>query len=216
MAEPDTLLHAPPQPACVGIILAAGHGRRYAAMAPGQDKLMVLTASGVPVAQAAAQAMRAATLRTLAVVRPHRSTLAALLAAQGCDVLTLDSDELGMGDSLAAAVRHLQATCPPGIQSCMVALADMPWLRAATCIHVAHASLQHGIVAPTWLGRRGHPVTFERSLWPELAALTGDTGARALLKRHPVQELAVDDPGVMADVDTPSDLLRRGVPSSQR
>lgn len=55
-------------------------------------------------------------------------------------------------------------------------------------------------------GRRGHPVAFGRSLWGELAALRGDVGARELLRRHRVAAVAVDDPGVAADVDTPGDL----------
>ena len=193
--------------ACVGILLAAGHGRRYAAMAPGQDKLLTVLDGGLPIAQASAAALLAATRRTVAVTREDQGVLRALLEAAGCEVLVLDGAANGMGDSLAAAARYLIDTAMPDEQACLVALADMPWLRADTCQQIALAARPAPpIVVPTWQGQRGHPVAFNRALWPELAALSGDIGARALLARHPVNMLAVDDPGVVADVDTPLDL----------
>lgn len=195
-----------PAAACVGLLLAAGHGRRFAAIAPGQDKLLAPLAPGLSVAQAAATALCAATGRTIAVTRADQTALRTLLASAGCEVLVVGPEANGMGDSLAAAARHLLNTAAPGEQSCLIALADMPWLRDDTCQQVAQAAREHSIVVPTWQGRRGHPVAFCRALWPELATLSGDTGARSLLARHPVTELAVDDAGVLADVDTPQDL----------
>ncbi|MGV2866841.1 nucleotidyltransferase family protein [Achromobacter sp. AGC39] len=210
----------------MGILLAAGHGRRYAADAPGQDKLMAQLKDGTPVAVASARALGSATSRTIAVLRPDQAALGALLQAEGCELVMVGAIADGMGDSLATAARHLlgppidrakgsspkgrdvaaQGQSVPAASSCLVALADMPWLRADTCLQVAAAAARHRIVTPTWQGKRGHPVAFARDLWPELAALSGDVGARSLLLRHPVHELAVDDPGVHADVDTPRDL----------
>ncbi|WP_255594193.1 NTP transferase domain-containing protein [Achromobacter sp. ES-001] len=219
-------MRALPSAACVGILLAAGHGRRYAADAPGQDKLMARLEDGTPVAVASARALGSATSRTIAVLRPDQAALGALLQAEGCELIMVGANADGMGDSLATAARHLlglgmgrgedfppegrdvhaKTQGLPAASSCLVALADMPWLRADTCMQVAAAAPHHRIVTPTWQGKRGHPVAFARDLWPELAALSGDVGARRLLLRHPVHELAVDDPGVHADVDTPQDL----------
>ncbi|WP_438859074.1 nucleotidyltransferase family protein [Achromobacter spanius] len=212
-------------PLCVGVLLAAGHGRRYAAAAPGQDKLLVLLGDGTPVAVACARALRQATARTIAVLRADQTALRALLESEGCEIVVVQAEANGMGDSLATAARHLmqENQGEQGVQAvqdvhaldhlsesaCLIALADMPWLRADTCLQVAAATRRHRIVAPTWQGRRGHPVAFARDLWPELAALAGDVGARSVLMRHPVHELAVDDPGVLADVDAPGDLVSK-------
>jgi molybdenum cofactor cytidylyltransferase len=51
-------------------------------------------------------------------------------------------------------------------------------------------------------------VAFGARFLPELGALDGDRGARDLLLQHPaaVQELPVDDPGILRDVDRPADL----------
>ena len=191
---------------CVGILLAAGRGRRYAGAAAGQDKLLAPLPDGTPVVMAAVASLRAAASRIVAITRGDNERVATLLAQAGCDVVTTGPDADGMGDSLAAAVRHVMQTADSETDACLVALGDMPWIRPDTCLRVAAAARQHPIVAPVWNGQRGHPVAFQRTIWPALAALTGDVGARAVVARYGAVELAVDDAGVCADVDTPEDL----------
>ena len=91
----------------------------------------------------------------------------------------------------------------------LIALADMPWIRPST-IGMLGSALAAGadIVAPSYNGERGHPVGFARRHYVALAALTGDEGARAVLRaNHPTLHLvATDDAGVVRDVDTRGDL----------
>lgn len=199
----------PPAP-CVGILLAGGQGRRFAAASGGQDKLLARLPDGTAVAVRAARTLRGATDAVVAVVRPESAVLAALLREQGCHVLESEQAREGMGASLAAAARFLLAGQAPDMtgraDSCLVALADMPWVRRDTLSAVRAAASPDGITVPVHRGRRGHPVAFGRLLWDELAALRGDVGARELLRRHRVAAVDVDDPGVAADVDTPADL----------
>jgi molybdenum cofactor cytidylyltransferase len=57
-------------------------------------------------------------------------------------------------------------------------------------------------------GRRGHPVGLHRRWAGELGGLRGDRGARDLLARN-VEEIVTietDDPGVLLDIDRPTDL----------
>jgi molybdenum cofactor cytidylyltransferase len=65
------------------------------------------------------------------------------------------------------------------------------------------------IIVPTHRGRQGHPVLFARALFPELLALAGDQGGRAVIRRHraSVATVEVTTDGVLADVDTPADLV---------
>lgn len=60
---------------------------------------------------------------------------------------------------------------------------------------------------PTYGGVRGNPVLFARSLFPELARLTGDTGARSLLRAHAAEVVTVpvSDGPPPRDVDTEAD-----------
>ena len=61
------------------------------------------------------------------------------------------------------------------------------------------------IVVPELDGSAGHPVGFSREFFAELIALQGDRGARSVIDAHPdaVQRVAVDDPGVLTDIDQP-------------
>lgn len=185
----------------VGILLCAGFGRRF-----GGDKLLAPLADGTPVAVASARTLVAALGRAVAVLRPGQTGLAARLAETGIEVWFSPQAEQGMGASLAAAVRS-QAQASAWV----VALGDMPWVSEVTHQQVALA-LQRGasIVAPFHQGQRGHPVGFGAAWGADLAGLSGDEGARALLRQQADQliRIAVDDPGCLQDVDTPQDLDR--------
>ena len=142
------------QPHCVGILLAAGFGRRFMAAtsetnadAPG--KLLARLPDGRSVAQAAAHSLLGTTHYTLAVTRPDTPELNALLREAGAVVLETQDAERGMGASLAAAARHLMAHCDSDVQAALVALADMPWIEANTYSMIARAAGEHAIVVPT-------------------------------------------------------------------
>jgi molybdenum cofactor cytidylyltransferase len=85
----------------------------------------------------------------------------------------------------------------------------MPFIEPATIAQVADA-IEHPtmLVAPVFRGRRGHPVGFGRTHFEALIRLTGDDGARTILRDHAehVRRLACEDPGILTDIDTPTDL----------
>ena len=196
-------------PVTIGILLAAGLGSRFAAADPAAgSKLLARLPDGRPVALASAQNLLRATARVLAVVRPGNHDLATLLQDAGCDVLISTEAAGGMGASIAAAATHLLKQTPDSdlASACLVALADMPWILPHTLDSIAAFAPRHAVTAPAYQGRRGHPVGFSTALLPEMAALEGDIGARAIVARHHVHVLECDDPGVLRDVDTPDDL----------
>jgi molybdenum cofactor cytidylyltransferase len=65
-------------------------------------------------------------------------------------------------------------------------------------------------LVPTHRGKRGNPVLWDRRFFADILALTGDTGARALLLRHAehVAEIALDSDAVLTDFDTPEAASR--------
>ena len=182
-----------------GILLAAGASRRF-----GSDKLLYRLGGNTPVAAAALANLRAAGPHVIAVVRPGATALANLLSDAGATVILCANADEGMGASLAAAV-----SASGDATGWVVALADMPYIRQQTIEKVA-ASLAAGaaIVAPAYRGERGHPVGLSARFRPQLQALRGDAGARALLKANSslIELIEVDDPGVCRDIDTPDDL----------
>lgn len=183
----------------VGVLLAAGQGRRF-----GSDKLMHRLADGRPMAVIAASRLLPACDRVIAVCHPGNHDLARHLAACGCRTLFCGKAEAGMGHSLAAAVQ-----ASPEAAGWLVALADMPFIETASHRRVCdQLRAGAGIVTVEYEGRRGHPVGFAQAYFADLIALTGDQGARSLLTAHSarISRLAVDDPGICRDIDTVADL----------
>ena len=185
----------------VGILLAGGSATRF-----GSDKLLHPLPDGTPIAVASLRNLIAAVPRVVAVVRPGVPDLERALRAAGAEVTVCDRAAEGMGVTLAHAVR---ASSSAG--GWVVALADMPFIRPETIRRVA-AAVAGGaaIAAPHYRGERGHPVGFARTFRGALEQLVGDAGAREIVKANPaaLARVAVDDPGVVRDIDTPGDLAR--------
>lgn len=188
-----------------GILLAAGRGRRFDPLGQRNKLLQALPeAGGEPVAVVSARKLLAVTPTVIAVVPPDDGGVGALLAATGCEVTVCADADTGMAASLVHAIRHSLPTNPNGW---LVALADMPHVAPATLRLLADALAAGApIAAPVMDGRRGNPVGFRRIHLDALLALHGDQGARSLLQTCAVTELAVADPGIFRDIDTPADL----------
>ncbi len=186
----------------IGILLAAGKGRRFDPSG-NSDKLLAPLADNEPVAVASARAMLAALPKVIAVVPSMNGGVATALRALGCEVTVCLDAERGMAASLVHGLRHSL----PAAQAWVVGLADMPYVERAT-IAALRAAVEAGaaIAAPVHAGRRGNPVAFSAFHLAELLALEGDQGARALLRAHFVTEVEVGDPGIFQDIDLPADL----------
>jgi molybdenum cofactor cytidylyltransferase len=111
----------------------------------------------------------------------------------------------GMAASLKAGI----AAVPPDCDGAFVCLGDMPFVDPATLDLLASQSLADRLAwVPVFEGQRGNPVLLSRALFPDLLRLTGDQGARKVLAAIPggVGEVAVNDPGILRDIDMP-DML---------
>jgi molybdenum cofactor cytidylyltransferase len=184
-----------------GILLAAGSSRRMGA----QNKLL-LPAPGdtEPMLRRCAQNLLAGGISKLTVVLGHEADAArALLHTIPCDIVIAADYAEGIAASLRAGIAAQPANC----RGAIVALADMPRVtpeHIAALIAAFDEDAGHCIIVPSYLGKRGNPVLFAKAYFAEIAALTGDQGARALLSRHAeaVFSVPADDPGVLTDFDT--------------
>ncbi|WJF92116.1 nucleotidyltransferase family protein [Paraburkholderia bonniea] len=184
-----------------GILLAAGQGSRFDPSGL-NNKLLAPLPHGRCVAQEAAERLLQSVPRVLAVVRPDAEPLARLLSEAGCDVMISAQAARGMGASLAAAVKASHDET-----GWIIALADMPAIAPASIEAVARALDQGAaLVAPFYRAQRGHPVGVSAQHRASLAALEGDSGARALFAQRDYLRLELDDPGILLDIDTASDL----------
>lgn len=192
---------------CV-VILAAGQGSRYRQVAgAGQDKLLApcrgRDAVVRPVLEQVLSNLPAWLARRVLVTTADRPEVKALAEAYGCQVVLLDSP--GMGDSLAAAV----AACADA-SGWLVLLGDMPFIQPSSIELVAQGLDERTIRVPVHGGTYGHPVAFGTALGPALQGLSGDRGARPLFALGQVVEVALEDAGVLWDVDVPQALVFSG------
>lgn len=191
----------------IGVLLAAGFSRRFGA----DDKLLQPLADGRSIGLAAAENLIKAIPLAVAVLRPENVVLAQALQNIGLKIVYCHKTDAGMGGSISAAIGYA-SQFPESNGGFVIALADMPDIRPDTIKAIAN-QLQAGaaIVAPVFQGQRGHPVAFAEKFGPALIGLTGDEGARSILKQHAqeIHLLPCEDAGILADIDTPADLAAR-------
>ena len=185
----------------VGILLAAGRGRRFDPTGE-KDKLQQVLPDGTMVAVAAARHLLASLRTVVAVVRSNNPKLASQLEENGCRVSLCRSADEGMAVSLAQGLAEASDA-----SGWIIALGDMPFVSTAT-VAALHAALKDGagIAVPTCNERRGNPVGFSRIHLDELRRLQGDEGARRLLTSCVVTEVETGDVGIFRDIDTVDDL----------
>lgn len=182
------------------LILAGGAGRRF-----GGGKLLADLA-GAPVIRRVAERVTAAGFaETVLVTGADDAPLRAALA--DCPVRTLHAQ--GWAEGMAATLRTGIAALAPEARGVCVFLGDMPLVPMTLCPVLAAAAQHAGYAArPRVSGEPGHPVAFTRGAFADLAALTGDRGATALLASRPEAVAYCDtaDSGALFDIDTPADL----------
>jgi len=106
-----------------------------------------------------------------------------------------------MSASIAAGLAQMRAT---GLKACLIALADMPFVPASHFeALIAHGA--HPVLATGHDGQNTVPALFAREMWGELEDLSGDSGARRLLRGAPAMEAPSQ---WLADIDTPEELAR--------
>lgn len=188
----------------IGILLAAGFSRRFGTA----NKLLHNLPDGRAIAIAAAEHLITALPVSVAVVRADNTILSDALKALGFHVVHCDANASLMADSLVMAVQYASAMSLT-TKGYVIALADMPYIVPTTIQAVAN-QLSHvgGIVIPTFEGKRGHPVGFSANYHDDLLRLSGDEGAKSIVKTHAdaVTLLACEDAGILADIDTLADL----------
>jgi CTP:molybdopterin cytidylyltransferase MocA len=190
-------------------VLAAGRGSRLG----GDDAKPLVQWAGRPLLAWALDAATASGLRPVLVVSGYRAAdVVDALGARGegndgVVVVTNDDWDTGIASSLRAALEFLDGRAD--VRAACVGLADQPRVGALAYQRLADTYVRGAdFVAATYGGQRANPVLLARNLWPEARALTGDVGARALMRRHAVVEVPCDDTGSPADVDTIDDLDR--------
>jgi CTP:molybdopterin cytidylyltransferase MocA len=135
----------------------------------------------------------------------HEADAVAALAPEAVVVVPSPRWADGISQSLRAALDALEPVAE--VTAVCVGLADQPRIGAEAYRRLAAAGQQGAdIVVATYAGVRQNPVLLGRSVWSDARALTGDEGARQLMRTRSVVEVDCTGTGDPADVDTLDDL----------
>ncbi len=177
------------------LLLAAGASSRMR----GRDKLMELV-GGVPllslICSRAAQTGLPCYVMVPTLDHPRVSATAT------AHVVPVPDASEGMAASIRAGVRALG----DNIEAVMILPCDMPELHTTDLLHLAshfHSSASPVLRATASDGTPGHPVLFPRRCFPALSQITGDQGARGLLRSEKVELVSLPCKRAVTDLDTP-------------
>jgi molybdenum cofactor cytidylyltransferase len=190
------------RPIIGAVVLAAGRSTRM-----GSNKLLEIV-GGKPIVRHVVEAIRASSVASVHVVVGHMED-AVRAALDGIDVAFVTNRRFAEG--LSTSVKTGIDALPAGVEGALVALGDMPEIGGGEIDRLIAAFApadNRSIVVPTWRGKRGNPVLWAAQYFPELRALSGDSGAKHLLGIHAeaVAEVEWAGPAAVTDIDTPEAL----------
>lgn len=189
-----------------GVVLSGGRSARM-----GSPKAL-LDFRGQPFVVRILEALEALEVKTrVVVVGPDAARVRPALAGHECLIVENADVDGGPIASLRAALHALHAVQPSAALAWPV---DLPHVRVSTVERLIEnfRRMPAPAVVPAFAERRGHPVVWGAALFEELLTSEAATrhGARAVLQAHAAEitQVAVDDPAVIDDLNTPEDYER--------
>lgn len=174
------------------LILAAGASKRL-----GTPKQAVVVDGETLLDRAIRTADEAGCSPIVVVLGAHAELIRSRCSLMGAQLILNSRWSEGIGTSLAQGVSEFQE-----VDGIIVMTCDMPVVSANHLRELM--SLEMITTASSYAGRLGTPAYFPQHLMHQLRKLTGDTGAKALLRSARAVELLNGD----LDIDTPEDLKR--------
>jgi molybdenum cofactor cytidylyltransferase len=198
-------------PTIAAVVLAAGRSRR---MAP-HNKLLITDKAGKPMIARVVDNVLSSNARPILVVTGHMAEQVES-ALGGRPVRYVHAPDYAEG--LSASLKAGIAAVPPECAAAVVCLGDMPLVTGRIIDRLLQMyDPEEGrlIVLPTFRGKQGNPMLWDRRFFPEILQIGGDSGARFLVGKHAetVAEVEMADDAILRDFDTTESLatLPRGM-----
>jgi molybdenum cofactor cytidylyltransferase len=185
------------------LVLAAGRSRRM-----GFQKLLLPIAGRPLVARLVDELLRTPVSPVVVVTGADEAEIAAALAGRDHARVRNPDPDGDMLSSVRCGFRALPSDC----FAVLVVPGDSPGTRAPLVRQLVEAHLRTGrsIVVPVHAGRRGHPLLVAMKHRHAILERYDGLGLRGLLRDHPdeIDEVPVDSPDVLANLNRPEDLAR--------
>lgn len=188
-------------PTLAGLVLAAGRSRRMGAPKP------LLDLDGRTFLRAVIDVLHEGGCAVVVAVVPDDAEMAGEARAAG-SIAVRGRPDAEQVDSLRAGLDRM----PDAVAGVLVLPVDHPTVRGDTIRALAAAAARErdAVVRPVYADRPGHPTYFPRATWPALRDPGLPHGARSVVEAPGTRtvDVAVEDSGVVADIDTPESYRR--------
>jgi molybdenum cofactor cytidylyltransferase len=183
------------------IILAAGNSSRL-----GRPKQLLPYRGKTLLTHVVAESL-AADLQPVVVTGAHRTEIENSLQGQPVAIAYNPDWETGMASGIVAGLRKA-LSIEPHLPGLIVAVCDQPYISVELfrSLMEKHAMSGKGLIASVYSEVMGTPVLFDHCYFKELSVLSGDAGAKQLLKRYPDDVATVPFPKGSIDIDTEEDF----------
>jgi molybdenum cofactor cytidylyltransferase len=142
----------------------------------------------------------------VAVLRSDLPEAADLARRSGARVVFNPRPDEEMLESIRLGLREISSD----VAAVFIWPADHPAVSAGTIQLLARFADAARVLIPSWHSRRGHPVLIGGQLLAAVGEIPPGEGLRHIWRTHAqaVVEIAVEDPGVVRNVDTPEDYRK--------
>jgi len=191
-----------PQKFISAIILAAGKSERF-----GAPKVLQ-SFKNVPFLVRIVDSMHKTGIQSIYLVLGFQANnmIKKLPEIENIEIIINEDYEFGQFSSLQAGIRKL----PLDISGCLVCLIDQPHIQSETVEKILKEveTNSNKIIIPTFQNRGGHPVFIPNSLFSEINDSDPSQSLRNIFLNtsNLIQRFEVNDPLIVEDIDTLSDL----------
>src|SRR6266496_260674 len=190
------------------VVLAAGGSTRF-----GRSKQFALFQGDTFIKRIVAAAIEAGCAPVVIVTGEDWAQITSELARFTVSIAMNPDWQKGLGSSIIVGIRHAMNQ-DPDLDAVVLLTCDQPFVNAAVLTQMIQLRLTSGkpIVASAYAGTLGIPALFDRSCFPDLLRLKGDSGAKGIILARPHDVASFDFPAGEIDIDTAADYEKLDQP----
>ena len=179
------------------IILAAGLSKR---MELGNK--LLLEKKETPIIKITLDKIKAAKVKEIIIVLGKNSkSFKNVIEDKSVKLFFNSNYKNGISSSIKKGIEKVDNSC----EGALICLADMPSIKTSTYNKIIDAFYKYKKqnIIPYFNKKKGNPVLFSKSYFQYITNITGDVGARNLIRKNKkdFKKLTVADEGILEDID---------------